>query len=342
MPRLLPRSPDYGSGLDAGLDTADDDAASVDVSVEGPWRAVVPPGEAFEPIRIVDGVRRVDAHALESLGDGASAYGLFGSYAVGAVHCERGGARILDDDTPEGGDLLRVHRVYLQSGGEPVDCVVGGGETWLRYPALSLPAGNGPRDLLERLQQLMLDEESLLAGMLADDGSMLTMVDGPLRGRAPGMYVAGYIKRIQRWYLGESEQRLLSSLAVGERTPLFRISPGGGGSERWSWYLRLAVLAPHMHELGGLARLELDGALPLAAAVALADRYVRALPRLASTPARDPRAPQNLTPVGALESRLTRRLGDGDVVRRLIARTLHGDAVPGGGMIALGRAPALP
>ena len=326
MPRLLPRSPDYGSGLDAGPDVADDDDAAVDVTLEGPWRAVAPVGEVFEPIRIVDGVRRIDAHALESLGDGGSAHSLFASYAVGAVHCAPGAARILGDEESDGGSVLRVRRVYIQGGGDPVDSVIDGGSAQLHYPALSLPAGSGPRDLIERLQQLMLDEESLLAGRLSADGDLLTMMDGPLRGRAPGPHVAGYIKRIQRWYLGDPERRLLSDIAVGERTPLFRIRSGTGESvrERWSWYLRLADLAPHMHELGGLARLELDGALPLAAAASLADRYVRALPRLASRPGRDPRAPQNLTPVGALESRLTRRMGDGELVRRLIARALHG------------------
>ena len=46
-------------------------------------------------MQIVDGVRRVEAHAIDDLPDGDTAFGLFGSYAVGAVRCE--GATLLGD-----------------------------------------------------------------------------------------------------------------------------------------------------------------------------------------------------------------------------------------------------
>jgi hypothetical protein len=49
----------------------------------------------------------------------------------------------------------------------------------------------------------------------------------------------------------------------------------------------------------------------------------RVLPRLASDPAHDPRAPQNLHPIGGLEHRLRRRLGDPLLVRRAIEAHLH-------------------
>ena len=42
------------------------------------------------------------------------------------------------------------------------------------------------------------------------------------------------------------------------------------------------------------------------------------LPRFASRPEHDPRAPQNLLPVGALEKRLRHELGDVAYIRRLI------------------------
>jgi uncharacterized protein len=49
------------------------------------------------------------------------------------------------------------------------------------------------------------------------------------------------------------------------------------------------------------------------------------LPRFASSPIRDPRAPQNLVPIGALEDELRRRLGDPVLVRRAIEeRILEG------------------
>jgi hypothetical protein len=45
---------------------------------------------------------------------------------------------------------------------------------------------------------------------------------------------------------------------------------------------------------------------------------------MASSPARDPRAPQNLIAVGALEMFLGRYMGPGEVIRRTIVRTLLG------------------
>jgi hypothetical protein len=42
------------------------------------------------------------------------------------------------------------------------------------------------------------------------------------------------------------------------------------------------------------------------------------LPRFASRPEHDPRAPQNLLPVGALEKRLRHELGDQAFIRRAI------------------------
>jgi hypothetical protein len=56
----------------------------------------------------------------------------------------------------------------------------------------------------------------------------------------------------------------------------------------------------------------------LAAAQRTADLTGAILPRFAPSPARDPRAPQNLFPIGALESVLRHRLGDPALVRRAL------------------------
>ena len=45
--------------------------------------------------------------------------------------------------------------------------------------------------------------------------------------------------------------------------------------------------------------------------------------------ARDPRAPQNLVPVGALEAVLTHRLGDREWIRRLLTAHLASSGAPG-------------
>jgi hypothetical protein len=330
--RLLPWSPEYGSGLNAEPEPASTGpAAEVDVSIEGAWTPRAPSAEPPAAVQIVDGVRRVEAHAIEDLASGGTAFGLFGSYAVGVVRCEGVRARILDGER-----TLRVRRRYLQASGdgpdpELADREVRAGGTALRFRA-ELPArAQAPNDLVAALNRLMLDEEARLAEELSEDEAVLTVVDGPLRLRAPGRRVVGYVKRTHRWYLAPAELGLLEALAAGERTPLFRISEGGAEPgrtvhERIAWFLRIADLGARFHHLAGIVRLEVPGALPVAEAAELADQTQLALPRLASSPIRDPRAPQNLTPVGALEDVLTRRLGDRRWIRRRIAAALHGEA----------------
>jgi hypothetical protein len=86
--------------------------------------------------------------------------------------------------------------------------------------------------------------------------------------------------------------------------------------------VRLAHLDGLIHPLGGVMRLEASAGISLDEARALADQTAVALPRLASSPARDPRAPHNLTPVGALERRLTHLLGDRRLIYRLLASSV--------------------
>ena len=57
-------------------------------------------------------------------------------------------------------------------------------------------------------------------------------------------------------------------------------------------------------------RCEASGDLTAAEAVARADQVTATLPRFASQPHNDPRAPQNLHPIAGLERELKRRLGD--------------------------------
>jgi hypothetical protein len=57
-------------------------------------------------------------------------------------------------------------------------------------------------------------------------------------------------------------------------------------------------------------RLEAPAGPGVEAAVAVADRLAVSLARYASAEQKDPRAPQNLYPVGGLERELRRRLGD--------------------------------
>ena len=326
--RLLLRSAEYDSSIGTDNEsTAENETADFEI-VEWPWEPVRPTGTAPTAVQIVDGVRRVEAHAIDDLDDGTFALGLFGSYAVGAVRCEGARAWILDGE----GEFV-VGRRYFQSGGEPQNHDIASGAAQLRFQAEPRPDANTSNDLLHELLEVMTRAEAQLVDVLSRNEDVLTITDGRLRRRPKGRRVAGYIKSIQSWYLGARELPLLGDLAVGERTPLFRIGGGNDagsrrGADLYAWYLRIADMGPHYHHLSGIVRLEAPGALERDEAFRLADECALALPRLASSPVRDPRAPQNLTPVGALEDTLRRRLGEREWVRRLIASALRAAPEP--------------
>ncbi len=321
---------EYGSSLMFDAGDAGEPSESVDMTVErDTWAPVTPRGE-IPAVQIVDGVRRPEESVIDDSEEGRLVFGLFGSFAVGAVRCEGGTATILDEH-------IEVHRRYLHNGlGTPEGMLFTAGAP-VSFAIVREPDATDFPSLVASLNQLMLRAETHLAETLSLDESAITLIDGRLRGRPRGRRTAGYVKRLHQLYVGREILDLAPGMAVGERTPLFQLgqpSGGGwdtaigGGQPRYSWYLRTAQLGEAYHTMTGVVRLEAPGELSLDDAVKLADETALALPRLASTPMRDPRAPQNLTPVGALEARLTHRLGDRRWVRRLITRDLARDAAP--------------
>jgi hypothetical protein len=54
------------------------------------------------------------------------------------------------------------------------------------------------------------------------------------------------------------------------------------------------------------------------AAATVADEVAATIPRYAGVPHRDPRAPQNLQPIGALETHLRHLLGDPGLAYRAV------------------------
>lgn len=336
--RLLPWASEFGAGIEAAIDAEPSAAGEIDARVEhADWQAVTPAAPPPGTTRIVDGVRRVEAHAMEDDPRGAAPdsgepkIGLFGSYAVGAVAIEAGApARILES-------TLRLERCYLRTSGEPAERVIAAGRADLRFRPRLAENASAPRDLVAALNRAMLNEEAALAAELVRRGDALVLVDGPLRLQHPGDSAVGYVKRIHQWYVGARERALIATLAVGQRTPLFRID-GAAKTGRYGWYARTAELPRRFHQLGGVVRMECHGSLPVADAARLADNATAALPRLVPTPARDPRAPQNLLPVGALERALTHRLGDRRRVRRLLTASFveRGDA-PGAESMSMER-----
>jgi uncharacterized protein len=79
---------------------------------------------------------------------------------------------------------------------------------------------------------------------------------------------------------------------------------------------------PVESDFTGLVRLEVSATIGRDEAIRLADMTASVLPRFAPSRSRDPRAPQNLIPIGALEQHLRRELGDARLVQRRVATHL--------------------
>ncbi len=307
--RLDPWAPEYEAMVQVGDDL---EPASVDIRVERPvWEAVRPSaGTLAARIAFVDGVRRIERRLVVTESE-RSYFGLLGSYGVGAVSVDSA-ARVGHE---------QVGRVLVTGGGfkpRPFDAPVDG-RLMLRFEPVTEPE-NDPATPVDGLQTAMRQSEAGLAERLSAEVDVVFQ-DGPLTfltAAARGA-VVGFVKRLLRNYLDPEAQALLPRLAVGERTPVFLIA---GRDPRYSWYLRIAHGRAIESELTGVARLEAPAARGLDEARSLADLSARLLPRFASDAARDPRAPQNLYPIGGLEAQLKHRLGDPAVVRRAIEAQL--------------------
>ena len=176
---------------------------------------------------------------------------------------------------------------------------------------------------VDGLQKAMRQTEAGLAERLSAEVDVVFQ-DGPLTfltSAARGS-VVGFVKRLLRNYLEPRRRRCCRGSRSASARPLFLID---GRDPRYSWYLRIAHGRSIESVLTGVVRLEAPAARGKDEAQALADLSARVLPRFASDSARDPRAPQNLYPIGGLEARLKHRLGDATVVRRAIEAQLHSE-----------------
>jgi hypothetical protein len=172
----------------------------------------------------------------------------------------------------------------------------------------------------------MRREEERLGRDLASIEGALVIADGPLTfEEASRAAVLGYIKRIFRLYLPRERLDLLAQLKAGERTPLFALR-SSRRFVRFSWFVRLAPPERGDSELAGIARLEISETVGIDAARRLANASAAILPRFVPGRWRDPRSPQNLLPIGALEASLRRYMGDGRLVRRHIETLIAAEA----------------
>jgi hypothetical protein len=296
-------APSIGSA--AGADDALPGApGQIDVEVEraaDAWAPLRPPPADAAPVCFVDGVRRVDGVLWRTEDAGSVRQALAVSLAAGSVHCEGTAASI---------EVAEVQRLLIGPTG---------------FTALETRAGTfepravadddpdvlrrGTQERLRRLERRILDRAQ---GPRPEDVAVLVL-DGPLDGSVEVPHAVGYVKTHHVSYLPDEVRPVVASLAPGERTPLFLAQSSWS---RFSWYQRLPYGSGH--PWAGVVRCEASADLDAAAAARLADRAAAALPRFASRPHKDMRAPQNLYPIGGLERHLKRLLGDpGHVLRCL-------------------------
>jgi hypothetical protein len=310
-----PWDPSYGLAYadDMAAEGRPESTAELDLDLElpaGRWRPLTPDPGLAKPgtLLFLDGVRRIDARVWVHGRQPQPAAGIAASYAAGLISCG-GSARIIS---------VTVERGLFTAAPDATDLITRHG----RYPA-RLAVGPGLDQLSLALQQRLADAEVQLAMLFRKeqpDADDLLVVDGPLRGRTHLDRTIGYVKTHHATYLPPEQAAVVSLLGPGQRTPAFTM---GTSWRRNSWYLRLPTTqAPA--PWSGVVRVECSADLPGPDLTRLADCSATMLPPLASAAHKDPRAPQNLVPIGGLERELRRRLGD----QQVLYRALRAAALP--------------
>ena len=296
-------APDYGTPYEADPVDADllDDKADETVEIDGPWSPLEGMDDGVDTVAFVDGVRRVDARLTLEDDDGPQP-GICGSYGVGAVRWNRSIPRseVTDPD---------IQRIAVFGNGKAAPVPVAGPQIAYRTESVD---DEDPRALIQHFHGLMRKAEARLSERLAQDG-LFVIADGPINDLSATEKV-GYVKTHRTRYLSDQHAGIIAELRAGQRTPLFLIG-AAGNYPRYSWYLRLADLRGG-HSWTGVVRCEVSSHLGIEQAIVVANRASALLPLVASEPHVDPRAPQNLVPIGALERELRRRLGDPTFIHR--------------------------
>jgi hypothetical protein len=266
-------------------------------------------GQPLPPLAFVDGVRRGEASLYKhDPATGEIIHGVAGAHACGAVI--RNGAERLEFQR------TRVTRLAIWGAGQKPDLPPT--EHGFRWESDTVEA-TSPKALLDRLQARMRSSEATLAESLGKEG-YLTVIDGPLPyGRVIDVPILGYVKTHHKAQLAPRHHKRVPELLPGERTSLFVRK-----EHCYSAYLRLAPRGSFSGPWAGIVRIEIPIGAGREAAAREADRAAFFLPRFAGIAHKDPRAPQNLQPIGALESHLRRLLGDsrlaGRAVREAVAK----------------------
>lgn len=285
---------DYGAPTTAEME---DSSENVDAEVElraDDWRPLAAEGAPADDVLFIDGVRRVDATLWIDQPPDFPGFALAATYAGGAVRCN-GTAHITETEIERG----------LFTSAPAVDVPTSVGEYGVK-----MTKGTTPEELWLGIQQRMGALEASVTRRAG--GADLIVVDGPLSHARDIENAVGYIKTQKVQYLPLELRQVLTALPAGYRTPMFLVTTA---KSRFSWYLRLAN---HAGPAGGLVRCEIDADSSAADAGRVATKVSATLPRYASARHKDPRAPQNLYPIGGLERELRHRLGDKELAMRAL------------------------
>ncbi len=290
-----------------------------DEGEECPWKPIDPdPTSLPQETVVVDGVMRSDASGMVEDGE-RRALALFGSFAAGAVAISSQ-VRIVQD---------HVVRLFIAGGNWPtpedVEVPVGRSAR-LCYQGLSSKA-DMQDDLRETLVNEMRRAEAQVAEALSGPDK-LVLADGSLKFFGGASSVVGVIKTIHKLYLPPKRATILSRLQAGQRTPFFCIESKrkNTGYKILTCYLRLTLPQAIEIPFAGLVRLEVNPSQREHGNVS--DLFHQAAVKvceLASRAPKDPRAPQNLIPIGGLERQLRHKLGDAQLVLRGIKQKLRAE-----------------
>jgi hypothetical protein len=311
MLKINPRLPDRASIVEAEMEAQQAEEIVYDVE-SAMWEAMAPSGDDAGPIAFVDGVQNLEIGVIEDELGKAPVGGIMASYAAGAM-CIR--------EDPPLRHVLVERALIMGNGFETAGRTLQAGTSKLHYRAVSC-SGNDQNAFMQRLNDLRARLEMSVIERLEQDARTI-VVDGRLPPIGPSRAI-GLIKtpHILPFANYEDQFQLLPKLRTGERTPILKRRRSA--REFYSWFVCLRAPRPHEFSLSGVVMLEMDTSNSIASVMRAADFTACALPRFASDPMRDPRAPQNLLPVGELERQLRRRLGDPALIQRAIRRELLG------------------
>ena len=328
--RLDPWATEYNTAFHAE-EVLDEERKNVDATPEyREWQAVTPsPSQTapFGKMLFVDGTRRLEARVLLEDERQQVAFGALGSFGIGVVDCCSKGSRAASyvDTAPLG--TRRVTRLCALSSGHTLPGFAVLSKVRHRMGRLEYAVETTEeRDadaVVRRIQFAMLRAEGALASrLIGAHPDALVVTDGPLPRMGFVRNMVGYVKTIHQIPVSESNLSVVRGLEQGQRSPLYLVTGNDKSQQYFEWFLRLRDPRPWLYSLAGVVRLQAyASAQPeqrLEEVKALANWLALTLPRFASHQHQDPRAPQQLLPIRALEGELRRHMGDAGVIRRRI------------------------